>query len=80
MILAALLDNAGYTFGDDEYGDLAVKATCQQRLSVVYLIRAGGEAGETANHFRAQAATLADATTPFPDDLSRPDEATGECR
>lgn len=51
MILAALFDNAGYTFLDPEHGDLAVKGLANGD-SVEYLVRAGNEAGETANHFR----------------------------
>jgi hypothetical protein len=80
MIFAALLDNAGYTFGDDEYGDIAVKAIANGD-SQEYLIRAGSEAGETGvNHFRAQAATLADASNPFPTiyrDLTKRPENVG---
>jgi hypothetical protein len=63
MILAAMFDNTGYTFSDDEYGDLAVKGLANGD-STTYLVRAGAEAGETANHYRAVTA-MSDALQPF---------------
>jgi hypothetical protein len=54
-IMAALLDNVGYTFSDEEYGDLAVKGLANGD-STEYLIKSGAESGTTANHFAAIAA------------------------
>lgn len=63
QILAAMFDNAGYTFADPEFGDVAVKGLANNDATT-YLIRAGAEAGETANHYRF-VATLNDAGNPF---------------
>lgn len=49
-ILAALFDNVGYEFEDEEHGALDVKGLANND-SVKYLIRAGAEAGATANHY-----------------------------
>lgn len=50
-IMAALFDNAGYTFDDDEHGELFVKGLANED-GTQYLIRAGAEAGEEADHYR----------------------------
>lgn len=63
MILAALFDNAGYTFSDDEYGDLAVKGLANQD-GTLYLVKAGAETGSEAQHYRAITA-LNNSTSPF---------------
>lgn len=51
QILAVLFDNAGYTFADPEHGDVAVKGLANND-STIYLVRAGAENGETAQHYR----------------------------
>jgi hypothetical protein len=63
QILAALFANAEYTFADAEIGDVVVKPLANND-SQIYLVRAGAEGGETANHFRAVTA-MNDANQPF---------------
>lgn len=79
QIMAALFDNVGYTFADPEHGDVAVKGLANND-STTYLIRAGAESGETANHFRGVTA-MDDANQPFHtiyrDLTKRPENGSG---
>lgn len=65
-ILAALFDNAGYNFTDDEHGVLAVKGLANSD-AVLYQIITGADAGAADTHYLAQAAAIADGTNPFDD-------------
>lgn len=80
QILAALFDNVGYTFSDDEFGDLDIKGLANGD-AVKYLIRAGAEDGETANHYRTITA-MDDANQNFAqiftDLTKRPENRGGE--
>jgi hypothetical protein len=63
-ILGAMFDNAGYTFSDDEHGDLPVKGLANQD-GTLYLLRSGAEDGAEANNYRFQS-TLVTANSPLP--------------
>lgn len=63
-ILAALFDNAGFTFTDDEHGALAVKGLANSD-SVTYQILAGADSQATDTHYLAQANAIGDADNPF---------------
>jgi hypothetical protein len=63
QILAAVFTEDQYTFSDKDAGDLTILPIANGD-SQVYLVRAGNEAGTTANHLRAQA-TLDDSNAPF---------------
>lgn len=82
QIMSALFTNTSYTFGDEEFGNVTVMPLANGDTQV-YLIRAGAEAGEASvQHFRAQAANLADATNPYPtiyrDLTKRPENSSGK--
>lgn len=69
-ILAALFDNATWTFNDKigpnngkGFGDITIQPLANND-SVVYTRRGGAMA--TDNHYLAQSASIADATNPFP--------------
>lgn len=64
-ILAALFTNASWTFNDPEHGALTIKGLANAD-SDIYQIMAGSDNGATDTHYFAQAATVADATNPFP--------------
>ena len=49
-ILTALFDNAGYTFSDDEFGDLDVKGLANTD-GTLYMVKSGSETGEEAQHY-----------------------------
>lgn len=63
-ILAALFDNATWTYADEEHGSLTVQPLANGD-SVTYLRKNGSTAADT--HQYAQAAAIADATNPFDD-------------
>lgn len=65
-ILAALFDNAGWSFTDDEHGTLAVKGLANSD-SVAYQILTGADSGATDTHYLAQANAIGDADNPFDD-------------
>jgi hypothetical protein len=64
-IFAALFDNVGWTFDDEEHGDLAIKGLANSD-TVEYLIQAGADVGATDTHYLATADAIADAADPFP--------------
>lgn len=64
-ILAALYDNAGYTFVDEEYGNIAVKGLANGDGTNYQILR-GTDMPADDTHYGAQAAAIADASNPFP--------------
>jgi hypothetical protein len=64
-ILAALFNNVDRQFFDPEKGEITVKPIANGD-STVYQVPNGAFAGSTDNHLLAQAATIADASNPFP--------------
>lgn len=62
-VLAAMFAVADWTYADERFGDLVVKPLANGD-TVTYLGRNGSSA--TADHNTGQAATIADATNPFP--------------
>ncbi len=62
-MLAALFDNASYTFNDTEHGALTVQPLANND-SVTYLRRDGSSA--TDDHYLAQTAAIDDSNNPFP--------------
>lgn len=63
-LLAALFNNASYTFSDKEHGDLTVLPLANGD-AVTYLRRNGNGVPATDSHFFAQADAIADATNPY---------------
>ena len=79
-ILAALFANAAWTFVDEEHGSLTIKGPANGDTDE-YLQIAGTDAGTTDDHFKAQAAAIADAANPFSsdyDELTEHPENGGE--
>jgi len=62
--LAALFMNVSWSFADDEHGALTVKGPANGDTDV-YMLTTGSDAGATDDHFKAQAASIADAASPF---------------
>lgn len=62
-VLAALLDNASWTFDDPAYGDLTIQPLANG--DTVTYVRTGG-AASTDDHYLAQAASIDDSNNPFP--------------
>lgn len=62
-VLAAILDNTEYLFGDYEIGDVTVYPLANGDAQL-YMLNTGLAA--TDNHYLAQAAAIADATNPYP--------------
>lgn len=78
MILAALLDNDGWTYPDEQYGNLTVLGMANGEADWMYFRTNGGDA--TDNHYSGQAGGIADATDPFPvlyDEISEHPENSG---
>lgn len=67
--LAAIFNNSTWTFNDDEHGALTIKGPANGD-SDVYLVMTGADSGSTDDHFKAQAAAIADATNPFSADYT----------
>lgn len=65
QMLSALFSNAGWTFSDEDHGDLVVKGLASGDTDT-YLVATGADAGATDTHYLAQAGAIADATDPFP--------------
>ena len=79
-LLAALFNNASYTFVDPEHGSLTVQPLANSD-TVTYMRRNGGEVGTVDTHFFAQAGAIGDATNPYitaADDLREHPENNGE--
>jgi len=81
-MLACLFDNAGWTYSDTAYGDLAVKGAANGD-AVVYTIKTGFDKPATDTHYLAQAGAIADGATtnPYPvlrDELLEHPENSGE--
>lgn len=64
-ILGALYDDVGWTFADEDHGNLSVVGLANGD-TVTYQIMAGTDAGATDTHYLAQAAAIADGADPFP--------------
>ena len=62
-LLAALFDNAGWTYDDEVHGNVAVKGLANS--DAVTYVKVGG-AIATDTHYLHQAGVIADATNPFP--------------
>lgn len=67
--LAALFANTTWTFNDDEHGALTIKGPANGDTDT-YMVMAGADAGTTDDHFKAQAAAIADAANPFSADYT----------
>lgn len=80
-VLAALFTNVTWTFNDPLKGSLTIQPLANND-SVTYQIISGGDVGAAAQHFLAQANTIADgADNPFPtiyDTLVQHPENSGE--
>jgi hypothetical protein len=63
-MLAALFDNAAWTFTDQTYGALTIQPLAITSDSVTYNFRDGSTA--TDQHYNYQTAAIADATNPYP--------------
>ncbi len=76
-MLASLLDNASWTFtdADSAVGTLTIKPLANGDTDT-YLFN-GSTALATDDHYKAQAATIADAANPFPTDRKELDEHPG---
>lgn len=64
LILAGLLDNDGWTFPDEEYGNLTVLGMANGETDWTYFRTMGDEAVD--NHYSGQTGGIADASDPFP--------------
>jgi hypothetical protein len=63
--LAALFNNGTWIFPDDEHGALTIKGPANGDTDV-YMVMTGADVGTTDDHFKAQAAAIADgASNPF---------------
>lgn len=62
-VMAALLDNATWTYDDKEHGNLTIQPLANG--DTVTYVRTGGGAS-TDDHYLAQAAAISDAANPFP--------------
>jgi hypothetical protein len=60
--LAALFANATWTFTDDQHGSLTIKGPANND-SDTYMVMAGADSVSTDDHFKAQAAAIADGAT-----------------
>jgi hypothetical protein len=68
--LAGLFANATWTFNDEEHGSLTIKGPANGDTDT-YLVQTGADVGTTDDHFKAQAAAIADgANSPFSADYS----------
>lgn len=79
-LLAALFDDTGWTFTDEEKGSLGVKGPANGDTDE-YLVLTGGDSGSIDDHFLAQAAAIDSANNPFPtiyDEISEHPENGGE--
>lgn len=63
-LLAAIFDNAGWTYDDQDHGNLSVKGLANNTAGEEYVF-IGGTKG-IDNHYLAQAAAIADGANPFP--------------
>ena len=80
--LSAIFANANpaWTFTDDEHGSLTIKGLANGDTDT-YLVMSGADSGATDDHYKAQAASIADAANPFGSDyveLTEHPENTGE--
>ncbi len=78
--LAAIFNNSTWSFVDDEHGALTIKGPANGD-SDVYMVMTGADSGTTDDHFKAQAAAIADVSNPFSADyleLSEHPENGGE--
>lgn len=62
-VLAAVFDNATWTYPDEKVGDLTIQPLAN--ADTVKYVKTGG-ASETDDHYLAQAAAISDAANPFP--------------
>lgn len=65
--LGALFANASWSFTDDIHGTLTVKGPANGDTDT-YMVMAGADSVAIDDHFKAQAAAIADATNPFSSD------------
>lgn len=63
LVLAGILDNDGWTYQDERYGNLSVLGMANGEADWLYFRSSGGDA--TDNHYSAQAGGIVDATDPF---------------
>lgn len=63
-LMAAVFDNAGWPFPDDEHGTLDVKGPANGDATL-YTILSGADQGATDNHFKAQASAIDNSNNPF---------------
>lgn len=79
--ISGLVTNTSWTFADDEHGSLTIKPLANGD-SDIYMVMTGADAGATDDHFKAQAAAIADgANNPFSADymeLAEHPENSGE--
>lgn len=78
LVLAGFLDNDGWTYPDERYGNTAVLGLANGEADWMYFRTNGGDA--TDNHYSGQAGGIADATDPFPvlyDEISEHPENSG---
>lgn len=64
LVLAGLLDNDGWTYPDEQYGNLTVLGMANGEEDWLYFRTAGGDGAD--NHYSGQAGGIVDGSDPFP--------------